>query len=383
MRYRVLLDTDSPLVISLDRATGNELGTARHIPGTAWRGAAAALYLEERKPANPEEDEDFAALFLRQRVRFGDLRCEGAKPWPLSARWCAQEREGHGARDLLIGTGRRDKLPLECEYESEGKRCGAKLAQPDWFYRWREESPERQKVESRVTAHTAIANETLRVREGQFYSSEVVERGQRFSGELEVRDEAADVVKRRLADRQLALVVGRGATRGQGRVKVRLTAVEQEKEQRERAELADRIRRLNEAYGRPGEVAFTCTLLSPCVVYDRWLCSRLVLEAGDMAEAAGEQAALNGYELRAWYSRGVRISGWNDQAKLPKADVAAIGAGSGFLFSREIDESERETECQRLAEILGRARTGIGERWEEGFGEVEFCDEFHIRQRTL
>jgi hypothetical protein len=257
--------------------------------------------------------------------------------------------------------------------------CGAKLIFKEEFYEIRHGRPEFRRIPSRITAHTAIANSSLRVREAQFYSSEILERGLRFHGTLWASEAAAALVSKHLiTDEGRFITIGRGATRGQGHAILRLGP---DTSPSQRGDIRGRLAQLNCLLNLPGEVAFTCTLLSPCLVFDRWLCSRPYLTVGDIEEAASEPGALDGYELRAWFSQSTSLSGWNAQAGIPKGDISAIASGSAFAFVGSVLPEDRHTEMDRLAGILDRASVGIGERWEEGFGEAVFCDEFHCRFR--
>jgi len=342
-RYAVTLTTRSPVAISRSRATGNQIETLGHIPGTVWRGALAA----QLGAAHPE----FAAIFLSGRVRFGDLRLDDAVPWPLSARRCAVH-PGHRMLDLLLV----DDPPIECA------ECEAKLVMPGNL---RLGSGARKTVR-RVTTHTAISNYTLRIRPEQFFSTEVLERDQKFQGVLTASD--ALVAQTLLGKRELW--IGRGATRGQGMAELNIQ------------NLQPPVPNLNwvlrQQQRQPDVLSFTATLLSPCIVYDRYLLARAYITAEDIAEAAGEPGALRRYELAPrWFSRLATISGWNAQASLPKSDITAISPGSAFLFQTTVSEREIQDERARLADILERASAGLGERWAEGFGEVSFQDNFH------
>src|ERR1035441_1394140 len=102
VRYRIWLKAGSPLVITRNRATGNQLETLRSIPGTTWRGALAQSVIA-RLPAGtePHNSANFRTLFLEDRVRFGDLTANGERLFPLSARICAENKD-HAIRDLLL-----------------------------------------------------------------------------------------------------------------------------------------------------------------------------------------------------------------------------------------------------------------------------------------
>lgn len=377
MRFAVQLQMRSPLAISLGRATGNQLQTARHIPGSVWRGAVAAAFIREHDLGeNAHKDPDFSLLFLQQKVRFGDLLPSASRPWPLSARWCKQQREQHRIIDLLVGDPDSPNRPLECVEESQNQQCGSKLSPPDGFYSGGGRQPRPVALRLRLTAHTAIENSSLRARSAQFFTTEVLESKHEFNGWLWAAPEVKDLLARVFRQSEQELFLGRGTTRGQGRAAVTINAQAQSPSKVE--SLKESLRALNHAYGRSGEVVFSCTLLSPCIVYDRWLCARSWLTAEDIGEAVGYE--LSGYALHSWFSKTIPLSGWHAAAQLPKPDATAIAPGSVFLFKKKVQEAGRESEYQALAQALV-ACTGIGERWEEGLGEAEFCDDFHVHQR--
>jgi CRISPR-associated protein Csx10 len=376
MRYAIRLETKSPLAISTGRATGNQVQSLAHIPGTVWRGAAAAAYIRQHAlNGDAHRNEGFTTLFLKGLVRFGDLRIEGAQPWPLSARICKLNSDVHDPVDLLLAAGLKlageaVKLPLEC------KECEQKLKRPEGHYRAASDRPATETPRTRLTAHTAISNATLTVRHEQFFTTETIEHGQFFRGSLTVEPEAETALREWLGESKLPLILGRGGTRGQGRASVEIEA---EDETGQAEELERRLWEFNDAWGRPDEIAFSCTLQSACLVHDQWLCSRPFLEPGDIAEAAGE--ALDDYQPLARFSRLDALSGWHAAAALPKGDEAAISPGASFLFVRKARNGDREPEIKRLAVLLWKAGQGIGERWEEGLGEAVFCDPFHIQWR--
>jgi CRISPR-associated protein Csx10 len=373
MKLEVTLTTDAPLAISRWRATGNELETLRHVPGTAWRGALAAEIVRERKlKEHAHCDSHFHALFLEGKVRFGDLRPDGAAPWPLSARECSRN-SAHGVHDLLVRSALGGVIPQECPFGT----CDAKLALPPGFFVRKDGDPAMPAVSQatvRIVAHTAIDGAVLLPRPGQFFSSEVVEGGTRFEGELWLKDPALQAE----FDQPRQLAIGRGITRGQGLAKLEFRPPLPPSEASPRQRLAD----LNRRFEPKGLVAFTCTLRSACLVFDDWLCARSYLLPSDIAEAANAPVGeLEAYSLTAWFSRMMTIGGWNARASLPKGDIHTLTPGSAFLFTRSVAPGERDAELDRLAGILAACETGIGERWEEGFGEAVFCDPFHYALR--
>jgi hypothetical protein len=336
------------------------------IPGSAWRGAVAAQLIEEEELACPEEDPQFKLLFLSGSVRFGDLRPSDAKPWPLSARCCKMEGS-HPIKDLLVRTARQETLKIECE------RCEAKLGHPPGYFELRREVIRVGQATARVVAHSAISNSLLRVRQEQFFSGEVVDPAQTLMGELWADPDAEAAVGEVFKEKR-TLRIGRGRTRGMGIVELGVAPKSSPDRTRD---LLGKLETLNRSYGRSDEVVFTATLLSQCVVLDEWLLSRPQLEAADIAPD------LDGYILKASYGRMTTLAGWNAQAGLPKPDVAAIAPGSCFLFGRSVPVLERKAELEKLAAILAPYGTGLGEYWEEGLGEVEYCSAFHFLQGVV
>ena len=85
----------------------------------------------------------------------------------------------------------------------------------------------------------------------------------------------------------------------------------------------------------------------------------------------------HGYRVAAQFERPTVITGWHAKGGLPKTEVAAIGAGSCFLFRRE-GCTDAAAEYEKLAQIFTRLeQRGVGERLDEGFGEATFCRALH------
>ncbi len=366
MRFQVRVELLSPLAISRNHATGNTIHTLRHVPGTVWRGALAGHLIRSRKITTPEADPVFRKLFLEGRVRFGDLRPAGSLRWPLSARRCKNHGIAHPLLDYLLLLGKGGATPHECA------ACEGKLERAAGF-RQRDRGV---KIPARMTGHTAIDPSTLRPRTGQLFQSEVLERGLAFDGWLWADEQAAEEFGAYYAVDRFTL--GRGATRGQGHARLDIGRVEAAP-----AGLPDRISAMNLAWDRRDEVVFSCTFQSPCVVLDEWLLARSYPTVADLREACGaaDTQAFAKYELIAQYSQWTSIPGWNAQAGLPRPETQAIAPGSSYLFRKKVEASNKESEISAIASTLARAERGLGERWEEGFGEAVFCESYHVDRR--
>lgn len=371
MRYRVYAEAETPAAISVRRATGNDLDTQRFIPGTVIRGALAATYLEE----HGAPDAGFASLFLKKMVRYGNLRIGDAKPWPLSTRQCSFHPDEHRKFDNLLRDAAHRPSPMQCEDGQDGQ-CRAKLEVPNGYYRFKqidESHPfqySQEEVRSHRLAHSEIDPEFLKAKPGQFHSSQLLDRAQTFEGFFHAREDGEEMLVRLIGSGR-TVYVGRGRSRGQGRIRLSLYP----DLTRDAGRMREKIRKLNETAKRFPElrdlVVLSCTLDSATLVYDRWLLSRSFLEAADVLREPEE------YSLASCFRQLTDISGWHAKGGLPKAEVTAIAAGSCFLFGRK-EPAEREAEYEKLAktfvDLEGR---GIGERLDEGFGEVTFCRTLH------
>jgi hypothetical protein len=330
--------------------------------GRALRGIVGA----------PEKDVRFQETFLNGKVRFGDLRLRGASQWPLSGRQCRNfgAVDPHTEVDFLLAAGRGERLPEECA------SCGGKLEPPKVLLAEAKGKWVAVKARTRITGHTAVDPWTLRPRDGQLFQTSLLERDQTFFGDLWVADDVASSGRDFATEFSLSrLTLGRGGTRGQGHVKLDVYEAPAAGTDGLRA----RIGEMNRKWGRANEVVFSCTFLSPCLVLDEWLLSRSYPAISDLEEACGAPGGeLAGYRLTTQFSQWTRIAGWNAQAGLPKSEVDAIAAGSSYLFIREVAEGENEAEMDRLAAMFARAERGVGERWEEGFGEAVFCHPYHL-----
>ncbi|HWZ42331.1 MAG TPA: RAMP superfamily CRISPR-associated protein [Candidatus Saccharimonadales bacterium] len=373
MIFRFSATLETPVAISKQRATGNSLETLNFIPGTVLRGAMAEAYLRKGRP----DDAAFATLFLEDNVRFGNLRLGGYPRWPLSARWCKQS-EDHPQFDLLCLYAARELSTFDVDAKKlfECTECGSKIAHPGDGYRVPSEKDQLYKdlkPKVRRQAHVEIDPEFQRSRNGRLYSANVMTREQTFEGRIWASEKAAPALKT-LAGRDLTLWLGRGRSRGQGRVTARL----EDETPASPAKMRQHIEALNQKatdlFPMFGDrVLFSCTMQSPAILLDQWLLSKGQLAAADI------DASLNEYKLLACFTRPADIAGWNaaPRAQLPKAEVRAIAAGSCFLFAK-LHTGEKKAEYARLAEALARAEDErLGERREEGFGEAAFCERFH------
>ena len=326
--------TLSPLAMSIRRATGNDLDSLTYIPGSTVRGALAYAWLDANgQPAGTPPR--FKEIFLSGNTRFGSLCIGGASPAPASARRCSRAPEDHLLVDHLLQRAARAPVGEQCA-------CGAKRQRvPGYLLSDRQDGFVEKTVQTRRIAHTAIDPRLLRAANQQFHTARVITEDQTFLGAIHADDSVATELED-LIRNNAELYFGRGRTRGQGFVRMTVTArnspveVTAQQLQDFNAAVGARFPKLRDRF------LFSCTFHSMTIMLDEWLMSRSSPESAD----------------------------------LDPAECWAIAAGSSYLFASAGAASN--VDANELAAALSRAmRSGIGERTMEGFGEVVFCHAFH------
>lgn len=354
---------ETPLALSVRRATGNDLDTLRHIPGTVLRGALAQAWCESGRNV----DGAFQELFVSGKVRYGDLRINGSRTASLSARICTRAEGDHGLADHLLQAAARTTIGAECPV------CGAKRRRvTEFVQRDRTNGFVLEAVRTRRIAHTAIEPRLLRVAPGQFHSSQVISEGQVFLGYIEAEEGPRSLLQAFVGG-GMTLYFGRGRTRGQGQVSFSATAVTPPAD----GSLEERVRDFNDTAHElfPSlrkYLLFSCTLQSPTLLLDEWLMSKSEIEGDDLSASVSE------FKLLASFRDMSLFSGWNQKAGLPKSDMWVLKPGSAFLLGKEVAPETRDEELRMAAAALAEPlEKGIGERRDEGLGEITICDEFH------
>ncbi len=379
LRYRLQAHLESPAAISTRRATGNVLGTRTHIPGSMIRGALAAAMVSERGP-DISTDPWFRALFADGGLRCSDLRINDSVPWPRSVLQCKEHGgdRDHACFDFLLAAAAGLNLTHPAD---QCRTCRAKLETPEGYSRYYKAQDEHRSrdhsdpVKTVRVAHVQMDPRYGRARNGMLYSAESVAKDQGFIGFMQLPGGAWDWLFPGTEVAVQQLWIGRGRSRGQGCL--RLEAFELASP--ETAEtLLRRIEALNRkvasVYPKLADaLVFTCVLHSAAILFDRWLLPRQEPTAADFG--LGEE-----FRLLAAFSRQESVTGWHQQAELPKSELVVTAAGSCFVFGRDVLPSERDEATRLLASALHRVHTaGLGERTEDGFGEVSFCDPIHER----
>lgn len=196
----------------------------------------------------------------------------------------------------------------------------------------------------------------------------------RFLGSLVIPDDARDTVIDAL--HQITHLGGRQTT-GLGAVAIHAQSAEETNENlRERiVAMTERFRQQANLYqnlgGKPclikGHI-FTVNLLSDAILLeDGWIPTQEFSDA-QLKAITGIEATL----IRS-FTTTKTVGGYHTQWHRPKPTNVAVSMGSVYVFATA--ETLKAEEIEKLAALQ---HDGIGERRQEGYGQVRICDEFHL-----
>jgi len=379
---------------------GEYLFTQRHVPGSALRGALAEVLIK-KWDMDPESD-DFIQIFDGDKaVRFEPAYPATPEfwgyPFPLTARRCkisggfplpdvpSWERENyHGAFDILASqfvfeeqtaalTSGGTPLPFIERPRCPHSGCWESVEPAPEGYVW-DSSRERPMAPPKMNivrhTHTAINRARGVAEDGMLYTVETIEPGALLRGCFWVEKEKAQQVRDALQD---ITRLGRGASRGRGRVAVEALDGAPLDGTRERIQaLTESINAERDFYAQltgrttPPEDGyyFTLDLLSPAIFGD-----------GVTATLIPDDLCLQGeVTLERRFATPKTVGGWWSAAKLPHPTALAIAAGSVFLY-----HASGDIDLDDLSDKLDTVRAeGIGRRRERGYGAVMPCAPFHL-----
>ena len=397
-------------------------------------------YNETKKNWVLEEPEKkkFAAIFNSDNVRFGNCYPEGARVIPHTATSCkyfSEFRTGnlrrdrrlgrHGVLDTLIplaeyeligkkqSSGKMEKTFEKCQGEVDGQICEAIMDRFSGYYKQTDSSIFKQVNSSkRLIAHTAIMDSLETAFPNRLYTMEVLNEKQIFIGCIETDD--AMLKNLRTLQELLGnnvLRIGSARSRALGEIKLELSLPIRPDDKLPfppdekwlTGDVGKRLEGMNKKMQEyvsqrypqqetkpdpdvqkfKNHYFFSVTLHSNAILRDEILRFKSTLEIQDIIESqpnitSQQQSLLKKFQiLRAWLSRHI-VSGWNSALKFPKEDEVAISKGSVFLFVTKPCETLADEQVKTLADILKQVEeSGIGQRKNEGFGNIRLCDEFH------
>jgi len=381
----IALEPKSALRTGGVKATGSYLDTLPYLPGSVLRGMLAEWLI-----LNGQEDQ---ILPIVQRMRLGNLfpSPDGgvyALPFPLTALECKvkggflnvsrdrHEERGHGVRDALL-------ISLAYhELEQEGatfpvpmtlrcRKCKGRMERVSGFYAHLPEGWVKVGTEAIMQTKVALSRYRRAAQEAMLYRVIALRPKGAFVGRLWVED---DVDLRILKEAIENLGVGALTTRGFG--KATLKEVEPPLPSlRERLEgfnqrlkevwkqLADLAKQVDgEVPEEPQHLYFSVDLLSPAILHDPQGLPTLKLHLSFDGEWL---------EPVFWATQPAFVGGWSTAWGLPKPTVLGAAMGSVYVFRTEMALDDLVPHLEALE------AQGIGDRTDEGLGEILICHPFH------
>lgn len=379
MIFELTITALSPLAFS-ERKPGEQYRESLpFVPGAALFGALGAVcYSAERfaalrcRNAYPLRDADKERPFLPRPLPLTAMRPKGKDESPprdtLVERVCWEQQR---PRALIYAPTAPDGRPWEGAGRQFYTLDGANFA---------EHSPPQ-----RVLTRVAINRRTGTAEDQRLYSplvlSEVVRdkdtdqlQPTLFRGTVVLPD-GDDAARRALE--QITHVGGRLSS-GLGRVRIEA----RQRQAEDAAALQARVAGLTERFQQqaqlyrelagedwriPPETIFTVNLLADAFLVEHGWLPTYTLSPAMLEELTGIKAD----PLRAFTGTLVQ-GGWNTLWQRPKITLPGVTMGSLFVFQA------RQTLTPANYAALARLQIdGIGERRQEGYGQVRICDEFH------
>jgi len=379
------LITKTPLHVGQVKPNFNFLSTQDVIPGLVIRGAVAEYFLYR--------GESDKILEFINGTKFGFFRpskstLQMSLPLPLSALSCkahsgflSDKGKRHGVIDSLIPylayselrkrlreKGAEFPIPflLKC------KECKSRMERITGFY-IKEKDYNIMEIPKSSQTKVAINRKKKTAEEGMLYSITAIEPGVVFTGKILIDDAKISS----LIEAIKKVGIGGLTTRGYGRVEVQrqedpfISIGDVEKRLKG---FNDKLKVLwkdllslnigeNKLPEEPEELYFSIMLISPAILKDEAGLPTLKLILN-----------LNGtlYEPLIYFAQPEFIGGWSTAWGLPKETELGVKKGSVYVYKSskggygELIQSLRKLELE-----------GIGEKTEEGFGEILICNPFH------
>lgn len=376
------LRPESPVLIGRMKADSAYLSTLSYIPGRILRGA----WVESRRIAG--QADTIAGDASRVQIWNFYPSSEGALyslPLPLSA-WTCKRRpgfqpEGHGILDSLIPRLayellEREGAQLSAPFQIVCDRCQDRMTPTGgYFARWTDGSWKKIHVPVQFQTKVAMSRRRRAAMEGMLYQVTAIapDESLTFVGRMHgPKDLLREILE---AIHQIG--IGAMTRRGYGAVSA------EEISPPGFPFLQDRIHRFNDCLQKlwrdlrqlalapnglpdhPPGCFLTVDLLSPGIFLPAPFGPPLLFPTLN----------IRGRSLYPifWITRPTLVGGWSTAWGLPKPVALAASPGSSYVFLWQEEWGPLDIrELERIEE------EGVGERTDEGFGEVMICHPFHL-----
>lgn len=395
----------SPLAIGQRKPGGSVSEAMDYIPGTVIRGAIAGQILHQTQQS-PEAGDDFHQLFVDEQAavfcngypaiaKLEDdayaLSSEAISVLPATA-LSSKTDSGFkprkaGVFDSLIDSYCAREHGL---FYEPNDVTGDRVEPFDGFYSKSGNTYVTHSINKRLLTRVGINRQRATAQDEMLYSLEVLNESQGkekpvpsvYRSTIVVNDDT-------LAEDALAFIrangdrirLGGSASRGLGQVSIKAN----ESTQIKGSSLPERIDDFNSvlkerwalwnAFGIPApdplkdRLFFTIDLQADAILTENWRHTMVMSEA--MLKQSTNLSSSE-IKLEMVYSSYDYRSGWNAAWGLPKDVELVTKLGGVFLYS--IPQAEKETWCKKLTDM---ELWGVGDRTNEGFGQIRVCDEFH------
>ena len=388
---------ESPIITGGRKPSGQAVEAVNYIRGGLIRGAVANKLLSDLENNGP--DPDFKKIFIGDDAAIFRNCTPATKVLPATAISCKDtsgfSADGkHGVFDTLLERIVSEKA--DWMYQPNCPKCCGRVESKSGFYKGTTGSHKEKHLNTRLLTRVAINRQRKVAEEGILYhltaidpvivqtkkqkSNEKIEgKPVVLHGSVRVPSALAEKVAQTLEQKVMRL--GGGSSRGLGHVSIAVQNKPTTKPLKERIDnFNDALKEVWQAYSylpNPEIDAFdgtyfTLNLQSESIltVEDGWQRSMVISKRmlQDMAACDTEVTC-----VRSFTSYGY-AGGWNAAWGLPKETELVTNMGSVFVFHT----SDIDSWLPALQEL---ENVGIGNRREEGFGQVLICDPFHRHTR--
>ncbi|MEA5518036.1 CRISPR-associated RAMP protein Csx10 [Limnoraphis robusta] len=400
-RIQLEIEALSPLAIGRHKPGGSISEAQDYIPGSVIRGAFASVLLQSNQ--NPEPNDDFHALFLNENSAIFQNAYPANPPknhtkidtvLVLPATVLSSKAKpgfkdkGNGVFDTLI-----DQFCAEDYGQLYDPNCPKDYDRVDnfsGFYCKIYDKYHPLSANKRLLTRVGINRKRATAEESILYSIEVLNESQPkkekpsiYRGAILVPDgELAEKLRDFINKHSELFRLGGSTSRGLGKVKIQA-------ELRENiASVEDRIQQFNDnikerwqlwgslfgpASGKYSQerTYFTLDLQSDAILTENWRRTTVISEAMLKEFATDDDSS---FQLEVAYSSYDYYSGWNAAWGLMKEVELVTNKGGVYLFST----TQPDLWFTALKTLESK---GVGERTNEGFGQIQICNEFHLEFR--
>lgn len=388
----------SPLAIG-SKKPGSVSEAGEYIPGTVIRGAIASQIIRQSR-LNKDTDfstdgEDFKTLFLDENAAIFHNAYPAKNLLPATAVSSKTKPgfkgKGNGVFDTLIDRFLSEKY--DHPYDPNCPVDKGRVEPFNGFYNQENKTYKSFSVPKRLLTRVGI-NRKRNVSQNEIlYSLEVLNETQGkdkqpviyYSSILIDNNNLAETLKEFININRYNFRFGGSKSRGLGKVKMiasSKTITLEEKIKRVRSHIEQFNNKLKERWNlwsifdtneekKIEPKYFTINLQSDAILSENWLRTTIFTE--NMLSSVTD-IENNGLKLEVAYSSYGYVSGWNNAWGLMKDMELITNKGGLYLFS--INNLDNCIESLAKLEL-----SGIGEKTNEGFGQIKICDPFHLKSR--